>query len=1222
MHRVVRVIPTRYHDDPKMAGEFTHLHLHTQYSLLDGAIRLKDLFPRVLELGQKSVAITDHGNLYGVVDAYLQAKAHGVKPIFGCETYVSSGTDRFDKSSRKNYHLILLAKNAAGFKNLTYLNSMGFVEGFYYNPRIDKRILKEHSEGLIGLSACLGSEVAQVITKQGVARAKEVVAEYQSLFETGSYYLEVMDNGLAEQYEVNDGYRKIGRELGVPVVATNDCHYVKQSDYRAHEVLMSIQQKRTIYDKDRLSHEVDAYFIKSQAEMEKSFKDWPEVLENAAKIADLCTFELKLSKPMLPNYRVPDGEDLDSYTRKTAFAGLERRFAEKTARGETFDVDEYKERLTFELGVIQKMGFSGYFLIVWDFINWAKEHGIPVGPGRGSGAGSVAAWSLRITDIDPLTFKLLFERFLNPERVSMPDFDIDFCMNRRDEVIGYVGDKYGKNRVGQIATFHQLKSRGCVRDVARAMAIPLGDADKIAKLVPEPKQGKPPTIDEALSLEPRLKEMYDADPKVRELLDYSRALEGLNRHAGMHAAGIVISEHPLWEVVPVFTGDKDEDLVTQYAKDEIEKAGLVKFDFLGLKTLTVIDTAVKLVNAQKPADQPKLDISEIPLDDQAVFKLIAQGDTTGVFQLESSGFREILKKLKPDHIEDIVAAVALYRPGPLEGGMVDDFIERKHGRKVVVYMHPRLEPVLKDTYGVIVYQEQVMQIAQVLAGYSLGQADLLRRAMGKKKKEEMEKARDSFASGAAVQGIDAKLAIDIFDLVEKFAGYGFNRSHSAAYGIITYQTAYLKTHYPHEFMAGLLSCDKDNTDNIVKFIADARAGGLRVERPDVNESLSDFSVVEMVVTEQEKKKKGGRAKGKPGERIKVIRFGLGAVRGVGENAVEAILNARAEGGPFKSLYDFSERVDTQKVNRRVVEALVKAGAFDGVAAQGKGSTGTSAGRPLTRAQLFEASEMALERAAQAQKDRKSGQTSLFGLLAGPATGPAAGPGSAAPEVYADLEEWQPKQFLAMEKEALGFYISGHPLDRFQSDITRYATANTGDLDRFVGKELQVAIGGIVTDYQDKPTKSGNGRVAFFKLEDQYGQVKAVVFPKTYDKLMGVFAGDEPLLITGKVIDEGEGETTDYKIFVDDAKPLKKLREEKTSAVHLYLNADSVSDLMLGELKTLLRAHHGECKTWLHLKIPMRSETVMELGQAYRVSPTDELLTRLERLFGERVAVLR
>jgi len=943
---------------------FTHLHLHTSYSLLDGAIRLDDLFPRVLEYGMKAVAMTDHGNMFGAVDFYKRAKAAGVKPIFGTETYVA-GDDRKDRTNRKNHHLILLAKNDEGYKNLSYLNSMGFLEGFYYHPRIDKPLLKERGKGLIGLSACLGSEVAQTVLREGVTRAREVAREYQSFFEPGCYFLEVMPNGLEEQAQVNDAYRQISRETGIPVVATNDCHYVNRGDYKAHEILMCIQQGKTINDEKRLSHKNDAYYIKTPAEMEAAFSDWPEVLENTSRIADMCNVELKLGKTMLPQYKVPEGYDLDSYIEVVARAGLEKRFAEKQGRGETFDPDVYRERLTFELGVILKMGFSGYFLIVWDFIKWAKEHGIPVGPGRGSGAGSVAAWALRITDIDPIGFKLLFERFLNPERVSMPDFDVDFCMERRDEVIKYVTQKYGVNNVGQIATFHQLKSRGVIRDIARVMSIPYAEADRVAKLVPEPVQGKSPPIDKAIAEEPRLKELYDNDPKYRELLDIAKALEGLNRHAGMHAAGVVISENPLWEYVPCFRGQNGE-IVTQFAKDEVELAGLVKFDFLGLKTLTVIAKAVALVNAQKKPGEAPFDIDKIPLDDPGVYKMITAGDTTGVFQLESSGFREILKKLKPDNIEDIVAAVALYRPGPLEGGMVDDFIDRKHGKKRVVYPHPSLEALLKDTYGVIVYQEQVMQIAQVMAGYSLGQADLLRRAMGKKKAEVMAKEKAGFMAGALAKGIDQKIADDVFELMAYFAGYGFNRSHSAAYALVTYQTGYLKHHYPHEFMAGLLSCDRDNVDNIVKFTAEARAMGLVVERPDVNESDLDFTVVPGSGPATDKKKKKVVA-----ITTKVIRFGLGAVKGVGTAAVEAVIAARKESGPFRSVYDFANRIDGQKVNRRVLEAFVKSGAFD--------SSGKLCN--VNRAQMFAALDGALEQAAAAQRDRKSGQTSLFGLLA-------------------------------------------------------------------------------------------------------------------------------------------------------------------------------------------------------------------------------------------------
>jgi len=1178
-----------------MAGEFTHLHLHTSYSLLDGAIRLDDLFPRVLEQGMKAVAMTDHGNMFGAVDFYKRSKAAGVKPIFGTETYVA-GEDRTDRTNRKNHHLILLAKNEEGYRNLTYLNSMGYLEGFYYHPRIDKPLLRERGKGLVGLSACLGSEVAQAVLKEGVARAKEVALEYRSFFEPGSYFLEVMPNGLDEQAKVNEAYRQISRETGIPVVATNDCHYVNRGDYKAHEILMCIQQGKTIEDEKRLSHKNDAYYIKSPEEMEAAFSDWPEVIENTAHIAAMCNVELKLGKTMLPRFQVPDGYELDSYIERVAREGLERRLAEKQKRGEPFDPDAYRERLTYELAIIVKMGFSGYFLIVWDFIDWAKRQGIPVGPGRGAGAGSVAAWALRITDIDPISFKLLFERFLNPERVSMPDFDVDFCMSRRDEVIRYVTGKYGKDNVGQIATFHQLKSRGVIRDIARVMSIPYSEADKVAKLVPDPVQGKSPPIDKAIAEEPRLKDLYDNDPKYRELLDIAKALEGLNRHAGMHAAGVVISEKPLWEYVPCFRGQNGE-IVTQFAKDEVEMAGLVKFDFLGLKTLTVIDKAVKLIGGG-------FDIDHIPLDDPGVYKMITAGDTTGVFQLESSGFREILKKLRPDQIEDIVAAVALYRPGPLEGGMVDDFIDRKHGKKKVVYPHPLLEPILKDTYGVIVYQEQVMQIAQVMAGYSLGQADLLRRAMGKKKPEVMAKEKTRFLAGAHQNGIDDKIADDVFELMAFFAGYGFNRSHSAAYAIVTYQTAYLKHHYPHEFMAGLLSCDRDNIDNIVKFTAEARAMGLTVERPDVNESDLDFTVV-------------------AGPGGKSIRFGLGAVKGVGEGAVEAVLAARVEGGPFTSLYDFCGRSDLLKVNRRVLEAFVKSGAFDSLA-RDKG---------LFRAQLFEAIEPAMERAAQAQRDRRSGQTSLFGLFE-QASASSNAP-AAEPEIYPKLEEWSPKQLLAFEKESLGFYISGHPLDRYQGDLSRYASATTSDLGRHArppappgqrrDDEPEVTIGGVVAEYRERPTKSGNGRMAFFQLQDQLGQVEVIVFPKTYEKVRDVLTSDEPILCTGRAVDESDGEGekgSNIKLLLSDAIPLARARQEKTSRVHIMLNADLVKTEQIEELKGILVGHQGPCATYLHVKIPMRSETVIPLGERYSVTPSDDLLLRIERLFGDRVALFR
>ncbi|HEU4726881.1 MAG TPA: DNA polymerase III subunit alpha, partial [Kofleriaceae bacterium] len=790
----------------------------------------------------------------------------------------------------------------------------------------------------------------------------------------------------------------------------------------------------------------------------------------------------------------------------------------------------------------------------------------------------------------------------------MPDFDVDFCMNRRGEVIKYVQDKYGKEQVGQIATFHQLKARGVIRDIARAMEIPFAEADKLAKLVPEPVQGKSPPVREAIEQTPELKQLYNESPLHRELLDLAAALEGLNRNAGMHAAGIVIAEKPLWEYVPCFRGQNDE-IVTQFAMKEVEKAGLVKFDFLGLKTLTVIQTAVKLINQQRSSglrpegragsegegQEAPFDIDTIPKDDPDVFKMIARGDTTGVFQLESSGFREILKKLKPDCLEDIVAAVALYRPGPLEGGMVDDFIDRKHGKKKVEYPHPWLAEVLGDTYGVIVYQEQVMQIAQILGGYSLGGADLLRRAMGKKKPEEMAKQKQIFLEGARAKQVDPRIADQVFELMAFFAGYGFNRSHSAAYGWITYQTAYLKAHFPHEFMAGLMSCDADNVDNIVKFIAEARSMGLVVERPDINESLQDFTVTPQP---------GSGASGD-----KVIRFGLGAVKGVGATAVEAILEARAAEGPFSSIYELCRRVDTQRCNRRVLEQLIKSGALDGMPGGHH------------RAQLLGALDAALERGSSEQRDRRSGQTSLFGLFAAqePTRVQPGSPGMG--EVYPDIEIWSPKQLLAFEKEALGFYVSGHPLDRYRGDLQRYATATTSDFvtgKRGVGDQ---AIGGIVSQYREMITKKGD-KMARFMLEDAEGALEVIAFPKTFEKVRHVLVSDEPILCSGAVKNEGNAESPEWKMLLDSAAPLSELRQQKTSRVDIHLNADQLTHDQIDELKTILaNATRGNCQAVLRLKIPQRSETVVTLPDAWAVAPTEELLTRLERLFGERVTTL-
>jgi DNA polymerase-3 subunit alpha len=1131
-----------------------------------------------------TVALTDHGNMFGALDFYKSARKEGIKPIFGCEMYVTR--DMQDRSSgRDTHHLILLARNREGYQNLAYLVSMAHLQGFYYVPRIDKKLLRERRGGLIGLTACLGGEVPQAVLQGGSARAEAVVREYREIFEPGSFYLEIQPNGMSEQETVNDELIKLSRKLDVGLVATNDCHYLDRKDARAHDILMCIQTGKNVDDEDRIRHKVDEFYLKSQEEMEQAFGHVPQALETAAAIAAACNVELDLSQTFLPQYRVPEGHDLDTYVAEQARAGLERRFAALERAGKPVDREAYRARLEHELKVIIQMGFSGYFLIVWDFIAWAKQHGIPVGPGRGSGAGSLVAYALTITDLDPIPYKLLFERFLNPERVSMPDFDVDFCMNRRTEVIRYVTEKYGKDNVGQIATMHSLKARGVVRDVSRVMGISYADADRVAKLVPEPQQGKSPSLDEALEIEPRLRELRDNDPKVADLLEIASALEGLNRHAGMHAAGVVIGEKPLWDYVPCFRGQNGE-IVTQFAMKEVEAAGLVKFDFLGLKTLTILDTAVRLIRARTP----EFDLRAIPIDDVATYEMIQAGATTGVFQLESSGFKELLKKLRPDCFEDIIAAVALYRPGPLEGGMVDDFIKRKHGETRVEYLHPLLEPILKETYGVIVYQEQVMQIASALAGYTLGQADLLRRAMGKKKPEEMAKQKKIFLEGAAAKQVDLAVAEQIFDLMEKFAGYGFNKSHSAAYALISYQTGYLKCHFAPEFMAGVLSCEKDQTDSLAKYIAETRAMEIEVLRPDVNESDSDFSVLES-------------------EGRKFIRFGLSAVRNVGEGAVEAVIEARKE-KPFSGLFDFCERVDGRRVNRRVIEALVKSGGFDGLAEP----------RGLSRARLFAAVDAAHERAAALQRDRESGQTSLFGMLDAAAAA-AANAVHEDEEKYPEVAEWAPRQRLAFEKENLGFYVSGHPLDRFEDDLRRYAGATTDRL-ADLPERTEIGVGGLVANYRERPLKSGKGRMAIFDLEDKHGSVEVVCFSRPFEEHEATLKADEPILVTATVVFEGESESRVPRLHMRSAMTLMDLRRQKTSEIHLHLSADRVAEKQLQTLKEVLLQHVGDCRTYVHLAIPKRSRTRLVLSERYSVTPSDELLLKLERLFGERVAVLR
>jgi len=1180
---------------------FTHLHLHTLYSLLDGAIRMKDLIKAVREKGMSSVAVTDHGNMFGAIDFYKKAREAGVQPILGTEAYVAGPKGREDRTEKISNHLILLAKNEEGYANLRYLVSTAFIDGFYYHPRIDKLALKEHSRGLIGLTACLGGEVTSACLRGDLDSARRAALEYKEIFEPAHFFLEIQSNGLPEQEKANENLKQLSRDCKLPLVATADAHYIKREDAKAHELLMCIASGKTLADSKRMRQSTDRLYVMSPQEMRAYFSDVPEAVDNTQRIAQMVSLELKLGKTLLPSFRVPNGHTPDSHMAELARAGLERRFRELPYQ---VDREVYLGRLMLELSVISKMGFSSYFLIVQDFINWAKQQSIPVGPGRGSGAGSLVAFALRITDVDPIPFNLLFERFLNPERVSMPDFDIDFCQARREEVIQYVSKKYGENNVGQIITFGSLKAKSVLRDVCRVYGLPYSEGDRIAKLVPDVLNI---SLKDAIGMEPRLKEMLEK-PSVlgtleggrqvssKDVLEIGIALEGLHRQAGVHAAGVVIADRPLWEYVPVYQAPGEKVLVTQFAKDEVEAAGLVKFDFLGLKTLTVIQHALDLVNRGRP-EGDRLQAHQIPLDDPASYELISSGDTAGIFQMESSGFTEMVRKLRPSRFEDVIAAGALYRPGPLESGMVEVFIDRKHGREPVSYPHPFLEPILKDTYGVIVYQEQVMQISQVLGGYSLGRADLLRRAMGKKKAEVMQQERAGFLEGCGRTGVDPKVAGEIFELMEKFAEYGFNKSHSAAYGLITVQTAWLKAHHPLEFTAALLTAEKDNTDKVVSYIAQARAAGHEVLPPDVNHSDLEFSVVE------------GR-----------IRFGLGAIKGVGEAAIDAILEARCAGA-FENLFDFCERVDSRRVNRKVIEALVKAGAFD------------FERRP--RRGLFESIDRALERGSSSQRDRQVGQTSLFGLLGN--SGATAAPPSGTSADTEPGEEWPDKERLAFEKEAIGFYVSGHPLHQYQKELRRYARPSSSI--QSARRDERVTVAGIVSGLRERPTKSGK-RMAWVTLEDLTGSVPVVCFPAKegrtapgsdgrwskadprpgYENWEALLKGDEPVLVTGTVqINQRDEEQPVGEIIAEEIQQLKEARDKRVKRLELRIAAERITEGRLNRLADLARQCQGPTQLAVFVLLPGEAEVA--IATPLRVQLSDELLASLNELFGAQVCEL-
>ncbi len=1135
---------------------FIHLHNHTQYSLLDGASLLTELVKLCQVYDMPSVAITDHGNMFGAIEFYLLCKEAGIKPVIGCEMYIAPAS-RFDKSSHgiqeAAYHLVLLAKDEQGYHNLIKLVSIGYLEGFYYKPRIDKDILNAYSKGLICLSACLKGEVSHLVLSNQVEQAYRVAGEFGDLFGKDNFYLEMMDHGIPEQRQVNKALIKMGKDLNIGVVATNDCHYLQRQHAKAQEALLSIQTQTTLDDPNRMKMQTDEFYLKTGDEMSMLFKDIPEALSNTIEIAEKCNLELDLKSTHLPQFTPPEGKTRDSYLKELISEGLKNRYR-------NID-DSVTSRVEKELEVISSSGFVSYFLIVWDFIRYAKEHDIPVGPGRGSAAGSVVSYCLGITDLDPLRYNLLFERFLNPERISLPDIDIDFCYERRDEVIDYVRHKYGDENVAQIITFGTMMAKAAIRDVARVLSFTYGDADRIAKLVPNDLNI---TIAQALRQEPELMQMYKTDKRVTELIDIATVLEGVTRHASKHAAGVVISEKGLSNHIPLFkTGDNQ--VSTGYPMSALEKIGLLKMDFLGLKTLTVIDQAVKIIKRTKSLD---IDINNLPLNDKDTYKLFQQADSLGVFQVESRGMRDILRKLKPTSFEDLIALLALYRPGPIGSGMVDDFINRKHGRYKVKYDHPLLEPILKDTYGIILYQEQVMQIVHHLAGFSLSHADLLRRAISKKDPEVIQQQRRQFQEGCEKKTINRRIADKIFDLIEFFSNYGFNKSHSAAYALISFRTAYLKAHFPVEFMAALLTSERDNTDKIAQYIEEARHMGIDILPPDTNESFANFTVVK-----------------------DAIRFGLAAVKNVGAGAIDSIVLARKEHGKFNTLYDFTERVDLRLVNRKVTESLIKCGAMDSF--------------NLRRSQMAAMLDHALDVAGVLQKDRLNGQFSLFDNFE------ADDKFKSHFQQIPEVKEWPESQLLAFEKELLGFYISSHPLATYEKSLKLYASSDTQTVGQLHDGD-EASIGGIITKAKYTFTKRSGEKMAILRLEDLKGTIEVLVFPRSFQSSEKHIAEDAIVFVKGRI---NLREDTP-KIIADEILPLDEARNKYTQALSIDIITTGMEQHALTQLCDILRRHKGQTPVYINFTTDEKKKVQMAAGKDLTVQPTDSLIIDIEALLGE------
>ena len=1158
--------------------QFVHLHVHTDYSLLDGACEITQLLDTTSRLGMPAVAVTDHGNLFAAANFFYEANKRDVKPIIGCEVYVAKGSrlDRGEKvgpvaqngvdgepGMRGSNHLLLLCESNEGYQNLIKLVSAGFLEGFYYKPRIDHELLSKHSRGLIALSACLRGAVTEAVVQDRYREALENAYRLQDIFGKGNFFLEIQDQGLDIEKSVNRDLLRLSKESGIPLVATNDCHYLTHEDAHAQDVLLCIQTGKTISDPHRMKFATDQFYFKTAAEMTRVFRELPDALSRTLAIAERCNVKIEKIRDPFPEFKVPPGDTPGGYFEKAVREGFAARLPHLerlSQRGALRNpLSEYERRLTHEIQMIQKMRFEGYFLVVWDFIRYARSQGVPVGPGRGSAAGSLASYALRITDVDPLQYDLIFERFLNPERISLPDIDIDFCMRRRGEVIEYVTQKYGRENVAQIITFGTMAAKAAIKDVGRAMDIPYGEVDRLAKLVPNELKI---ALEAALQQSAQLRAAVESDERMNELMTVARRLEGLARHASTHAAGVVISPRPLMEIVPLYKTNRDE-ITTQYDMNALERIGLLKMDFLGLTTLTVLHDAVRMV-AQNRGTQ--LDLENLPLDDADTYKLFARGDTTAIFQFESHGMRDILRRYQPARIEDLTALNALYRPGPIQGGMIDDFINRKQGKTRVSYELPQLKDILEETYGVILYQEQVMQIASRLAGFSLGQADILRRAMGKKKAEEMAAQRQKFLAGCKANIIPDKKAENIFDLMEEFAGYGFNKSHSCAYALLAYQTAYLKSHYPVEFMAALLTSETGNTERVVKYINEARGMGITVLPPDVNESDLYFTPV-------------GEA----------IRFGLAAIKNVGENTAKAIRDTRQEKGAFRTLFDFCERIDSRFLNKRVFESLIKSGAMDSLG---------------PRECVLATVDDALAAVQRATRHRESGQHGLFGVAAAPAP---------VPVELREAEPWSEEERLASEYAVLSFYVSGHPLAKYASRLQELKAVPLGEIESRRNRE-EITVAGMIVGVRPMRSRRGQ-RWAIYTLQDMTGVQELLVFPESFSRLESVLKTGNPLLLKVRV----QVEEAATRLSLLEARTLESLTGSAPALLRVRLDLEELTEATLDRLRGLLEGCPGPCPVAFELRSPDGS--VATLHAQHRVRPAPELLAAMEELCGREAIEL-